>query len=199
MVCGTFLERNFRSSNGYLLVFCLFFFGGGGLNPCQDGLGHLWTVKTLIWKFGWIGPKKVPQRVRRRVNVSIRMGLPLRHWEWWNESRRFGWRQFKPATLLREQRFVCFFVVCLFIFVQASNIAQIGLFSSERSSYGNDVLLLVRSVKLCQFFSSSNFEHFQHGWVKMAKVAVSNIFCWRADNKAGEKEGYLWNEKLISE
>ena len=29
----------------------------------------------------------------------------------------------------------------------------------------------------------------------MAKVAVSKIFCWRADNKAGEKEEYLWNEK----
>ena len=34
MVWGTFLEKNFPSSNGHLLDF------RGGLNPCQDGLGH---------------------------------------------------------------------------------------------------------------------------------------------------------------
>ena len=35
MVWGTFLKKNFPSSNGHLLDF------GGGLNPCPDGLGHL--------------------------------------------------------------------------------------------------------------------------------------------------------------
>jgi len=35
MVWGTFLEKNLPRSNGHLLGF------GGGLNPCQDGLGHL--------------------------------------------------------------------------------------------------------------------------------------------------------------
>ena len=34
MVWGTFLEKNFPSSNGHLLDF------RGGLNPCPDGLGH---------------------------------------------------------------------------------------------------------------------------------------------------------------
>ena len=48
---GTFLEKNFPSSNGHLLDF------GGGLNPCPDGLGHvfrerIFQVQTgicLIW------------------------------------------------------------------------------------------------------------------------------------------------------
>ena len=34
MVWGTFLEKNFPSSNGHFLDFW------GGLNPCPDGLGH---------------------------------------------------------------------------------------------------------------------------------------------------------------
>ena len=41
MVWGTFLEKNFPSLNGHLLDF------GGGLNPCLDGLGHLFREKMV--------------------------------------------------------------------------------------------------------------------------------------------------------
>ena len=41
MVWGTFLERNFPSSNGHLLDF------GGGLNPCPDGMGQLFREKMV--------------------------------------------------------------------------------------------------------------------------------------------------------
>ena len=41
MVWGTFLEKNFPSSKGHLLDF------GGGLNPCPDGLGHLFREKMV--------------------------------------------------------------------------------------------------------------------------------------------------------
>ena len=40
MVWGTFLKKNFPSSNGHLLDF------GGGLNPCPDGLGHLFRENS---------------------------------------------------------------------------------------------------------------------------------------------------------
>ena len=38
---GTYLEKNCPSSNSICLFFLFFFLGGGGLNPRQDGMGHL--------------------------------------------------------------------------------------------------------------------------------------------------------------
>ena len=54
MVWGTFLAKNFPSSNGHLLDF------GGGLNPCPDGLGHLFRENG---KNGKIAPEKKCPRV----------------------------------------------------------------------------------------------------------------------------------------
>ena len=52
MVWGTFLEKNFPSSNGHLLDF------GGGLNPCPDGLGHLFRENgKKNGKHGKIAPE----------------------------------------------------------------------------------------------------------------------------------------------
>ena len=58
MVWGTFLEKNFPSSKGHLLDF------GGGLNPCPDGLGHLFREKMVkMVKNGKIAPEKKCPRV----------------------------------------------------------------------------------------------------------------------------------------
>ena len=54
MVWGTFLKKNFPSSNGHLLDF------GGGLNPCPDGLGHLFRENG----------KKMVKMVKLRLKKS---------------------------------------------------------------------------------------------------------------------------------
>ena len=63
MVWSTFLEKNFPRSSGHLLDF------GGGLNPCQDGLGHLVSPiggSPIGVSPSGGGPKKRMQKEQRR-------------------------------------------------------------------------------------------------------------------------------------
>ena len=60
MVWGTYFEKNCPCSKGHLL-------GLGGLNPCQDGLGHLCSEN---WSSNGICSSRPGNRVPQRARLS---------------------------------------------------------------------------------------------------------------------------------
>ena len=86
MVGGTYLRRIAQVQMGICLLL-------GGLNPCQDCLGHLCTVKMVIWQIcsnlpakwsecGAGGAIAIWTMPKKRCNFFSRASLTRRFWNY---------------------------------------------------------------------------------------------------------------------